>query len=245
MSLTILDAVGNTLPREILDLICAYPPRPLYGSFDLTRELHVACLTDNLDRVTDLLRTGADRESVNHAGLSALDVADFLYRVEVVKRLMADVDIERAGVMQLLYAIQRGHSTVVQALLEMGVKEHMDEDLFRGVFLIACSFGSTFVVDALLKYGPGISVSPFENMFVQVAMATKNVAVAARVREIAEEERWRIAAEAEKYMLPEVDNIADLFSDFLDNVEAMSSEDVSRGKKPDNTLLHDEGLQCV
>lgn len=46
-------------------------------------------------------------------------------------------------------------------------------------------------------------------------------------------------------MLPEVDNIADLFSDFLDNVEAMSSEDVSRGKKPDNTLLHDEGLQCV
>ncbi|KAL5356336.1 hypothetical protein BJX96DRAFT_171520 [Aspergillus floccosus] len=247
---TVIDAVGSFIPKEILDQICAYPPRPMYGSFDLTRELHVACLTDNLDRVTDLLRLGADRESVNHAGLNALNVADFLHRVEVVKRLMVDVDIEQAGVMQLLYAIQRRQSTVVQALLEMGVKDHMDEDLHRGVFLIACSFGNTFVVDALVKYGPGICVSPLENMFVQVAMATKNVAVAARVGEMAEEERWRIAAEAEKYMVPEgaidgMDNIGDLLSDFLDNVETMDFENGYWEKNAHNAQSHDEALRYV
>ncbi|KAE8384404.1 hypothetical protein BDV23DRAFT_166807 [Aspergillus alliaceus] len=175
-----------------------YPSRSARTSFNITRELHVACLLDDADRVTELLAIGADRDAVSHAGYSALDVADLLNRVSIVKRLLAHVNIHETGMLELMYAIRQGRSTVVRALLEMGLNDQLqDEALFRGVFLMACYIGTTFVINALVKYGPGLYVSPFEDMFVHVAMFLNNIEVADTIRDIADTERRNMFRDVE------------------------------------------------
>lgn len=141
---------------------------------------------------------GADRDAVSHAGYSALDVADLLNRVSIVKRLLAHVNIYETGMLELMYAIRQGRSTVVRALLEMGLNDQLqDEALFRGVFLMACYIGTTFVINALVKYGPGLYVSPFEDMFVHVAMFLNNIEVADTIRDIADTERRNMFRDVE------------------------------------------------
>ncbi|KAL4898329.1 hypothetical protein BDV59DRAFT_3156 [Aspergillus ambiguus] len=201
--LTILDAVGDTVPRTLIGLICTYSPDSIYGDFDLTRELHVACLINNLDRVDDILQMGADPNSVNYVGLSAYDVADLLNRTDVMRRLMSNMNTAKDGISELVRAVRKRHSTVVRILMEMGVNEQLDEDLFRSIFVLACSFSSTLVVDALIKYGPGITVFLHEDMLVQIALSMGNYQVAEHVREIADEERRWLVAEAEEYMVPD------------------------------------------
>jgi ankyrin repeat protein len=175
-----------------------YPPRSARASFNITRELHVACLLDDVDRVTELLSMGADHDAVSHAGYTALDVADLLNRVNVTKRLLAHVNIQENGMLELMYAIRQGKSTVVRALLEMGLNDQLrDEALFRGVFLMACYIGTTFVVNALVKYGPGLFISPFEDMFVQVALFLNNTEVADTIRDIADTERRNMLKDVE------------------------------------------------
>ncbi|KAF7595176.1 hypothetical protein BBP40_007143 [Aspergillus hancockii] len=200
-----------------------YPPRSARASFNPTRELHVACLLDDAERVTELLAMGADRDAASHSGYTALDVADLLNRVNVTKRLLAHVNIRETGMLELMYAIRQGKSTVVRALLEMGLNDQLrDEALFRGVFLMACYISTTFVVNALVKYGPGLFVSPFEDMFVQVALFLNNTEVADTIRDIADTERRNMFRDVEGYILSDayigVTEDADkLFSDFLND----------------------------
>ncbi|GAB1202179.1 hypothetical protein BDV32DRAFT_153371 [Aspergillus pseudonomiae] len=201
----------------------SYPHRPARTSFNITRELHIACLLNDSERVTELLAMGANRDAISHAGYSALDVADLLNRVSVVKRLLAPVNIRETGMLELMYAIRQGRSTVVQALLEMGLNDQLqDEVLFRGVFLMACYIGTTFVVNALVKYGPGLSISPFEDMFVHVAMFLNNTEVADTIRDIADIERRNMLRGVEAYMLSSpyleaTEDTDDFFSDFLND----------------------------
>lgn len=80
----------------------------------------------------------------------------------------------------------------------MGLNDQLqDEALFRGVFLMACYIGTTFVVNALVKYGPGLFISPFEDMFVHVAMFLNNTEVADTIRDIADLERRKMFRDVE------------------------------------------------
>ncbi|OGM39636.1 hypothetical protein ABOM_011646 [Aspergillus bombycis] len=180
----------------------SYPHRPARISFNITRELHIACLLDDAERVTELLAMGANRDAVSHAGYSALDIAELLNRVRVVKRLLAHVNIRETGMLELMYAIRQGRSTVVRALLEMGLNDQLqDEVLFRGVFFMACYIGTTFVINALVKYGPGLSISPLEDTFFHVAMFLDNREVADTIRDIADIERRNMLRGVEAHML--------------------------------------------
>ncbi|KAE8416894.1 hypothetical protein BDV36DRAFT_309742 [Aspergillus pseudocaelatus] len=223
----------------------SYPPRPASASFNITRELHVACLLDDIERVVELLAMGADRDALSYAGYSALDVADLLNRVSVVKCLLAKVNIQETGMLELMYAIRQGRSTVVRALLEMGLNDQLqDEALFRGVFLMACYIGTTFVVNALVKYGPGLFISPFEDMFVHVAMFLNNTEVADTIRDIADIERRKMFRDVEAYMLPnsylEVTEDTDkVFSDFLNDP---NSPNFDASPEHDEQLLIDSWL---
>ncbi|KAB8206480.1 ANK ankyrin repeat protein [Aspergillus parasiticus SU-1] len=220
----------------------SYPPAPARTSFNITRELHVACLLDDAERVTELLAMGADRDAVSYAGYSALDVADLLNRVSIVKCLLAHVNIQETGMLELMYAIRQGRSTVVRALLEMGLNEQLqDEALFRGVFLMACYIGTTFVVNALVKYGPGLFISPFEDMFVHVAMFLNNTEVADTIRDIADIERRKMFRDVEAYMLPyayleATEDTDKFFSDFLND---SNSPDFNASPEHDEQLFID------
>lgn len=159
---------------------------------NLTVELHLACLQNDPDRVTQLMGLGAGRDDLNESGASALEVAEQLNRVEIVKRLMADVDVEKAGMLELLYAIRRGQSTVVQALMEMGVKQQLHDGMvFRGIFLMACAISNAFVVNALVQHGPSINVVAFEEISVYIAQLTGNHVVAEFIHQIGGEQRRR------------------------------------------------------
>ena len=159
---------------------------------DLTYELHVACMLDDPDRVTDLLARGADPQGVNATGASVMEMADFLKRLEVTKRLLAPINIVETGSVELLKAIRLNRPTVVRALLEMGLKDQLnDEDFFRGILILSCCTASSNVVEMLVKYGPGISMMQNEQLLLQVAAAAKSMDVVEFIRKSAEEERLR------------------------------------------------------
>lgn len=167
------------------------------NQLDLDLDLHIATMLNQADCVSGLLHLGADPHAQNASGTSVLDMADFLNRVEVTKRLLgflnpriADADTD-AGEIELLKAIRQNRATTVHALLEMGVRENQlaDREFYRGVLLLACCMAGSSVVEVLVKYGPGVSVVQNERVLVQVALAAGNSEVVAAVRGFAEVER--------------------------------------------------------
>ena len=158
----------------------------------LAADLHVACVLNNFPRVKHLLTLGAQRNAQNASGTTALQLADFLHRVEIVKLLLHDVDIKGEGGCELLRAIRMDHATVVQALLEMGVREELegDEGFFRGVLVLACCVSNVRVLDALVRFGPGVGVvGSIQDVLVQCALVAGNLDVVDGVREIVADER--------------------------------------------------------
>ncbi|KAE8150746.1 hypothetical protein BDV25DRAFT_129299 [Aspergillus avenaceus] len=212
--------------------------RPPQGSMltelNLTRELHVACLLDNADRVTELLALGADRDAISHTGHSALDIADRHNRVEIIKCLLAHVNIQEAGLHELVHAIHQSRPAVVQALLEMGLNEQLqDERIFLGFLAMACCIGtSTAVIHSLIEHGPTFSISPFEDSFASVAISRGNAEVADTIHEIAAVERQGLNTSVQVRgldFLREIDpskpyfeeNSDQLFTNFLNDPESV------------------------
>ncbi|RMJ27866.1 ANK [Aspergillus sp. HF37] len=186
---------------------------------NLNLNLHIATMLDNADRVTALLRLGADPHAKNAAGSSVLDMADFLHKTEIAKRLLRHLHPQLAaaanpnanpgaavagtaavapgagiGAVELLNAIRTNRPTLVRALLDLGVRETQlarDPGFFRGVLLLACCVAGGGVVEVLVKYGPGVSVVQNEGVLVQVAAAAGNIEVVAAVKALVEIERER------------------------------------------------------
>ncbi|KAK1145434.1 hypothetical protein N8T08_004309 [Aspergillus melleus] len=202
---------------------------------NLTLELHVACLRNDADRVTQLMSMGAKRDALNESGASALEVAEQLNRTNIVKCLMANVDVEKEGVLELLYAIRRGQSTVVRALMEMGVKQQLqDEVVFRGVFLMACAISNPLVVNALLRYGPGLNVAVFEEIFVRIARTTSNLATAEFIQEICDEQRRRGSrADRATGQLPTSNSLDRMFNEIIEMPQSSGVNVVEEEKDKD------------
>lgn len=158
----------------------------------LTADLHIACMLNDSPRVKHLLTLGAHRNAENASGTTALQLADFLHRVEIVKLLLHDVDIKVDGGCELLRAIRMDHATVVQALLEMGVREELEGDsgFFRGVLVLACCVSNGRVLDALVRFGPGVGVvGSIQDVLVQCALVAGNLEVVDGIRELVADER--------------------------------------------------------
>ena len=158
----------------------------------LTADLHIACMLNDSPRVKHLLTLGAQRNAQNASGTTALQLADFLHRVEIVKLLLHDVDIKVDGGCELLRAIRMDHATVVQALLEMGVREELEGDsgFFRGVLVLACCVSNGRVLDALVRFGPGVGVvGSIQDVLVQCALVAGNLEVVDGIRELVADER--------------------------------------------------------
>lgn len=147
-------------------------------------------MLDDPDRVTDLLARGADPEGLNGTGATVIEMADFLQRLEVTKRLLAHINIAEAGSVELLKAIRLNRPTVVRALLEMGLKDHLgDEEFFRGILILSCCTASSSVVEMLVKYGPEFSMVQNEQLLLHIATVAKSMDVVEFIRKSAEEER--------------------------------------------------------
>lgn len=158
----------------------------------LTADLHVACMLNDSPRVKHLLTLGAHRNAENASGTTALQLADFLHRVEIVKLLLHDVDIKGEGGCELLRAIRMDHATVVQALLEMGVREELEGDggFFKGVLVLACCVSNGRVLDALVRFGPAVGVvGSIKDVLVQCALVAGNLEVVDGIRELVADER--------------------------------------------------------
>ena len=158
---------------------------------EVSNSLHIACMLNDTTRVKHLLHAGAHRNAENTSGTTALELADFLHRVEVVKLLLRDVDIKETGGYELLRAIRIHHVTVVRALLEMGVREELgqDEAFFRGVLTMTCCVGNAGVLEVLVKYGPEVEVVSLRGVLVQCALAAGNMEVADSIGHIVSDER--------------------------------------------------------
>lgn len=163
--------------------------KPTYQ--DLTASLHIACMLGDESRVKHLLSIGAHRNAENDSGTSALGLADFLHRVEIVKILLHDINIKEAGGYELLKAIRMDRATVVRALLEMGVKEELVEDdgFFRSALVLACCVSDTRVLGALVKYGPGVEVFAIKDVLIQCAVAAENLEVVDGIHDLVRNER--------------------------------------------------------
>ncbi|KAA8647481.1 hypothetical protein EYZ11_004399 [Aspergillus tanneri] len=218
-----MDTLEVELPRRILNRFYPFPNAVLHPhltAWNLGLALHLACLQDDGERVTQLQLMGASRHALNESGVTVLEVAERMNRVNIIKRLMADVNIAVVGILEMLYAIRRGQATVVRALMEMGVKQQLqDEVLFRGVFVMACTISNVFVVQALLKHGPPLSVAPFEELLVLVARHTNHHEIAEFIHEVSDDERRRTARDTESYsflgnMFSE-ENFNRLFDEFI------------------------------
>lgn len=158
----------------------------------LAADLHVACVLNDSPRVKHLLTLGAHRNAQNASGTTALQLADFLRRVEIVKILLHDVDTKEEGGCELLRAIRMNQATVVQALLEMGVREELegDEGFFRGALVLTCCVSNVRVLDALVRFGPGVGVvGSIQDVLVQCALVGGNLEVVDGIREIVADER--------------------------------------------------------
>lgn len=187
---------------------------PLHLNLNLN--LHIATMLGHADRVTALLRLGADPHAKNAAGSSVLDMADFLHKTEIAKRLLRHLHPQLAasananlgavpgtaavapgagvGAVELLNAIRTNRSTLVRALIELGVHEILlarDPGFYRGVLLLACCVAGGAVVEVLVKHGPGVSVVQNEGVLVQVAVAAGNSEVVAAVKALVDIERER------------------------------------------------------
>lgn len=158
---------------------------------DIANSLHVACMLNDTTRVKDLLHAGAHRNTENASGSTALELADFLRRVEIVKLLLHDINIKEEGYYELLKAIRVHRMTVVQALLEMGMKEELGHDhaFFRGLLTMTCSAGNSAVLETLVKYGPEIEVLSFRDVLVQCALSAGNIEVVDGIGRIVSNER--------------------------------------------------------
>lgn len=158
---------------------------------DLTADLHIACMLGDETRVKHLLSIGAHRNAENDSGTTALELADFLHRVEIVKLLLHDINIKEAGGYELLKAIRMDHATVVRALLEMGVKEELVEDdgFFRSVLVLACCVSDTRVLGTLVKYGPGVEVWTIKDVLIQCAVAAGNMEAVEGIHDLVRSER--------------------------------------------------------
>lgn len=158
---------------------------------DLTANLHIACMLGDESRVKHLLSIGAHRNAENDSGTSALGLADFLHRVEIVKLLLHDINIKEAGWYELLKAIRMDRATVVRALLEMGVKEELVEDdgFFRSALVLACCVSDMRVLGALVKYGPGVDVWAIKDILIQCAVAAENLEVVGGIHDLVRDER--------------------------------------------------------
>lgn len=158
---------------------------------NVSNSIHIACMLNDTTRVQNLLHAGAHRNAENTSGTTALELADFLHRVEIVKLLLHDVDIKENGSYELLRAIRIHRVTVVRALLEMGVREELgrDEAFFRGVLTMACCVGNTAVLGVLVKYGPEVEVVSLRDVLVQCALVVGNMEVAGGIKLIVGAER--------------------------------------------------------
>lgn len=158
---------------------------------DIANSLHVACMLNDTIRVKELLHAGAHRNSENASGSTALELADFLRRVEIVKLLLHDINIKEEGSYELLRAIRVHRMTVVQALLEMGMKEELGQNqaLFKGLLTMTCCVGNAAVLETLVKYGPENGVLSFRDVLVQCALAVGNIEVVDGIGRIVSNER--------------------------------------------------------
>lgn len=158
---------------------------------DIANSLHVACMLNDTTRVKELLHAGAHRNAENASGSTALELADFLHRIEIVKLLLHDIDIKEEGSYELLRAIRVHRMTVVQALLEMGMKEELgnDQALFKGVLTMACCVSNAAVFETLVKHGPESGVLSFRDVLVQCALAAGNIEVVDGIGRIMSNER--------------------------------------------------------
>lgn len=148
-------------------------------------------MLNDITHVKELLHAGAHRNAENVSGSTALELADFLRRIEIVKLLLQDVNIKEEGSYELLRAIRVHRMTVVQALLEMGMKEELgnDQALFKGVLTMACCVGNAAVLETLVKYGPDSGVFSFRDVLVQCALAAGNIEVVDGIDRIVSNER--------------------------------------------------------
>ncbi|KKK12445.1 hypothetical protein P175DRAFT_0557524 [Aspergillus ochraceoroseus IBT 24754] len=153
---------------------------------DLDAELCVACMLDDRPRVQDLLSRGADPFFVTESGSSALDLADTMSRIELIKDLLQSLDLETAGLPVLLKAFHAGRSSIVRALLELGMKDHLGDEIFyAGIFGVACCTSTPFVLETLYIYGPEIDLAVYEEIFIHIAMLTGKMENARMVVELA------------------------------------------------------------
>lgn len=144
---------------------------------------------------------GADPDATDGIGLSALDIAHWLNRIITIKHLLVYLDIEEQGATRLIQEISRGRSTVVRALLDLGVREQLDEEKYRNVLKIACTFGTLHVVNVLVVYAPDFLVSSYEDIFVQAALSARKLLIATYIRDIASWERYLITMDVSVSLL--------------------------------------------
>lgn len=150
------------------------------------------------NKIRELIIKGANPDVKGSSGLTAIEIADFNGKVDVMKCLLVNVNMVESGLSQLVTAIHRKKATVVRALLEMGVKDQLGEvELFRAMVILACSVSSAAVIDSLVKAGPDHPISISEQLFARVATFSGRVENYRIIRRLAEEERQRLLADVE------------------------------------------------
>ncbi|OJJ44152.1 hypothetical protein ASPZODRAFT_135635 [Penicilliopsis zonata CBS 506.65] len=159
-------------------------------------DLQTACMHGNIDQVHGLIDAGVDRNAVAITGMSAVELAGNDRSLAVMKALFRNVDIPKDGRLELSKAIQLGQPFVVQALMELGLKEILQRPpfMFNGFIIMACSKSTPEVIRALIRHGPKANISEHEENFVKCAIWEGKQHNVDCIKALCEEERLRLTA---------------------------------------------------
>jgi ankyrin repeat protein len=135
-------------------------PKLLNGLYhDGQTALNWAVSRGSVDHVELLVRHGADVNSLDSAGFSALVKSMSDQNFEVFKSLIqlnANINVlflERGGVTPLMWACRRNYGLFAQELLQRGVELNTRDNDGKTALYLASSRGHTECVRLLLEYG--------------------------------------------------------------------------------------------
>lgn len=126
-------------------------------------KLHLACQSDDIERVRDLLEQGADPLTVDLADLDAMHMAIMHGSARVVDFLVTFMDIGKAhgstGGSYLHFAAQQRNCDVVRTLLDAGADPNARDRGGWPPFIFACARNDFEMTKLLLERGADVNAA--------------------------------------------------------------------------------------
>jgi hypothetical protein len=138
----------------------------------LSQDLWASIMSNDQQRLANLINNnGAGPSTRTLSGETAMEMANRMNRVEIMRILFQRLNLAKNGLGTLLDAVTKGRGVVVRALMDLGMRERLlvDEKMKLIVFGVACKRGNPAMLETLSNHGPWFSWKAYKLWCVRLA----------------------------------------------------------------------------